>query len=178
MFKKKHLIPLLVISLVIVSLFGVAMAQEDTMIEPLALSNAPVILEFSTSAAGPPTIEPLTDGRMTFRITGAGEVSGTFAGNITARVSEVTSNPSPAFHPITVMFTIETEQGMIEGYYVGSLHLPDGAEQADISASGQILSASGAYADLYLADVVVSSQVQFVEGRSVGDSGTMTIAAR
>ena len=31
---------------------------------------------------------------------------------------------------------------------------------------------------LYLADVFVTSQVQFVDGRSVGESGTMTIAAR
>ena len=38
-------------------------------------------------------IEPLTDGRMTFRITAGGEVSGHLQGNITARVSEVTVNP-------------------------------------------------------------------------------------
>lgn len=41
-----------------------------------------------------------------------------------------------------------------------------------------ILLVSGAYADLYLADVYVSSTVQFADGRSVGESGTMTITAR
>lgn len=146
--------------------------------EPLNLSDQPVVLEFNTGAAGPPTIEPLTDGRMAFRIMAAGEIRGAFEGSISASVSEVTAMPSPPLHPVTVMFTIETEQGMIQGYYVGSLHLPDGADKADIHASGQIVSVSGAYADLYLADVYVSSQVQFVEGRSVGESGTMTITVR
>jgi len=178
MFKIRPTVKLLIISFAIVSLFGMAQAQEGTMIEPLDFSNAPVTLEFSVGAAGAPTIEPLTDGRMTFRIAAAGTVSGTFDGNITARVSEVTANPSPPFHPVTVMFTIETEQGTIEGYYAGSFHLPAGTDQGSIQASGQILSVSGAYADLYLADVSVSSQVQFVDGRSVGESGTMTLAAR
>lgn len=160
------------------ALIAPASAQEGDMIEPLGLSGEPIILEFSTGAAGPPIIEPLADGRMVFRIMAAGEINGAFVGSIAARVSEVTPNPPPPFHPVTVMFTIETEQGQVEGYYAGSLHRPEGADYADITASGLILSVSGVYADLYLADVSVSSQVQFVEGRSVGESGTITIAAR
>ncbi|MBZ0282643.1 MAG: hypothetical protein K8L97_18020 [Anaerolineae bacterium] len=176
---RNRFVQMLVICVVVMlAALGTVTAQEGDMIEPLALSSEPVVLQFSTGAAGPPTIEPLTDGRMAFRIMAAGEISGTFAGNISARVSEVTLNPSPTFHPVTVMFTIETEQGQIEGYYAGSFHRPEGAEQANIEASGVILSVSGAYADLYLADVTVSSQVQFVDGRSVGESGTITIAAR
>ena len=178
MFNRNALLKSLFFCIAIVGMIGVAVAQDDTMIEPLDLSTEPVILEFSTSAAGPPTIEPLADGRMTFRITSVGDVSGAFTGTITGRVSEVTSNPSPPSHAISVMFTIETDQGQIEGYYTGNLYLPEGADQSTISASGQILSVSGAYADLYLADVFVSSHVQFVDGRSVGDSGTMTIATR
>jgi hypothetical protein len=76
---------------------------------------------------------------------------------------------------VTVLFTIETEQGMIQGYYAGSLYLAEGSDSASINAAGQILSVSGTYADLYLADVFVNSAVQFVDGRSVGESGTMTI---
>lgn len=178
MLKRSHLLTLLVICFAIVGMSDMALAQEADMIEPANLASEPVVLEFSSGAAGPPTIELLTDGRMTFRITGAGTVTGALAGNLTARVSEVTSNPPPPFHEVTVMFTIETEQGVIEGYYAGSLHRPEGADQADISATGAILSVSGAYADLYLAEVIVNSAVQFVDGRSVGESGTITISAR
>lgn len=164
-----------------VVIVGGVVAQENNMITPLDLSNEPVVVEFSTSAAGPPIIEPLTDGRMAFRITAGGDISGTISGSITARITEVTANPSPVFHPITVMFTIETEVGMMEGYYVGSFIRtdgPDGPDHANVNAAGKILSVSGAYADLYLADVFVTTTVQYEDGRSVADSGTMTIAAR
>lgn len=175
---RRSILKLLVLSMLVMGFVGVAVAQEGDMIEPLDLSGGPVVLEFSTGAAGPPTIEMLTDGRMTFRIMAAGDVTGSFDGSISAQVSEVTPNPSPPFHPVTVTFTIETEQGEIGGYYAGSLHLPEGEDNATINASGQILSVSGVYADLYLADVFVSSGVQFVDGRSVGDSGTLTISSR
>lgn len=172
------LIRVMVICVVVLGVFSMAFAQDVVPVEPLDLSSEPVVLEYSLGAAGPPIIEPLTDGRMTFRIEGAGEVSGAFEGSISALVSEVTAMPSPPLHPVTVMFTIETEDGTLEGFYAGSLYLAEGSDQAAIRASGQILSVSGAYADLYLADVFVSSAVQFVEGRSVGESGTMTIAPR
>jgi hypothetical protein len=162
-------------------LFGVtaiALAQDTAPIAPLVLSASPVVLEYTLGAAGPPTIEPLTDSRMTFRIQAAGEVSGDVEGSLSAAVSEVTAMPSPALHPVTVSFTIETEHGMLSGFYAGSLYLPDGADAASIDAAGLILSVSGAYADLYLAEVYVDSSVQFVDGRSVGESGAMTIVAR
>ena len=79
---------------------------------------------------------------------------------------------------MSIIFTIETELGVIEGFYTGSFHRPDDMDHADIDASGKILSVSGAYADLYLADVFVKSAVQFVDGRSIGESGTITIAAQ
>jgi hypothetical protein len=159
----------------VIGLSSIALAQDMQPVEPLQLSGEPVVLEFSTGAAGPPTIEPLTDGRMAFRIMGAGEISGAFEGSISVSVSEVTAMPSPPLHPTTVIFTIETEDGTLEGFYAGSLYLAEGSDQAVIRASGTILSVSGVYADLYLADVSVTSAVQFVDGRSVGESGTMTI---
>ena len=168
----------LTLCIAILGLTSLSLAQDLIPVEPLNLSDQPVVLEFSTGAAGPPTIEPLTDGRMAFRIMAAGEISGAFEGSISANVSEVTAMPSPPLHPVTVMFTIETEQGMIQGYYAGSLYLAEGADSASINATGQILSVSGTYADLYLADVFVNSAVQFVDGRSVGESGTMTITVR
>ncbi len=168
----------LFVGLFVVGAFSRALAQDVVPVEPLGLSFEPVVLEYSLGAAGPPTIEPLIDGRMTFRIQGAGEVRGTFEGSISALISEVTAMPSPPLHPVTIMFTIETEDGTLEGFYAGSLYLAEGSDQASINASGMILSVSGSYADLYLADVYVTSAVQFVDGRSVGESGTMTITAR
>ena len=105
----------------VIGVTSISLAQDIEPVEPLNLSDQPVVLEFSTGAAGPPTIEPLTDGRMAFRIMAAGDISGAFEGSISANVSEVTAMPSPPLHPVTVMFTIETEQGMIQGYYSGSL---------------------------------------------------------
>lgn len=169
---------LVVFVIAFTSLAGVVLAQDMTPIEPLALAGEPVVIDYSLGAAGPPTIEPLTDGRMAFRIDGVGAASGALEGAMTARISEVTPMPSPPFHGVSVQFRIETELGEIEGYYAGSLHLPDGADQASIHATGRILSVSGAYADLYLADVYVTSAVQFVDGRSVGETGVMTLAAR
>ncbi len=162
----------------VIGLTSISLAQDIEPVEPLNLSDQPVVLEFSTGAAGPPTIEPLTDGRMAFRIQAAGEVSGTFEGSLSALVSEVTAMPSPPLHPVTVIFTIETQDGTLEGFYAGSLYLAEGSDSASINAAGQILSVSGAYADLYLANVFVSSAVQFVDGRSVGESGTITITVR
>jgi hypothetical protein len=169
------LVRVLAVAAVIVGVFGVALAQDVVPVEPLDLSSEPVVLEFSSGAAGPPTVEPLTDGRMTFRIQAVGEISGAFEGSLSALVSEVTAMPSPPLHPVTVVFTIETEDGTLEGFYAGSLYLAEVSDQAAIHAYGRILSVSGVYADLYLADVFVTSAVRFVDGRSVGESGTMTI---
>lgn len=167
----------LTLCIAVLGLTSLSLAQDVEPVEALNLAGQPVVLEFSTGAAAPPIVEPLTDGRMTFRIQVAGEVRGTFEGSLSTLVSEVTAMPSPPLHPVTVMFTIETEDGSLEGFYAGSLYLAEGSDQAAIHAYGQILSVSGAYADLYLADVFVMSAVQFVDGRSVGESGTMTITA-
>ncbi len=172
------LVRVLVVAAVVLGVFGIALAQDVAPVAPLNLSSEPVVLEYSLGAAGPPTIEPLTDERMTFRIQGAGEVSGALEGSISALISEVTAMPSPPLHPVTAMFTLETEDGTLEGFYAGSLYLAEGSDQASIHGNGLILSVSGVYADLYLADVHVTSAVQFIDGRSVGESGTMTITVR
>ena len=50
MLKSIRTIHILIVGLVILSVFSLSLAQEDTMIEPMNLSSAPVILQFSTSA--------------------------------------------------------------------------------------------------------------------------------
>ncbi len=166
--KNQNLVQTVAVVLIILAgILGTVSAQEGTMIEPLALSGAPVVLEFGTSAAGlRPSSRRLPHG---LRRRKSGR---------SWQISEVTPMPSPSYHSVSVIFTIETEQGVIEGYYAGSFHRSDAGDQATINATGHILSVSGAYADLYFADVYVTSTVQFVDGRSTGESGTMTIAAR
>ncbi|MBK9125452.1 MAG: hypothetical protein IPM16_20335 [Chloroflexi bacterium] len=179
MFKRSRVLSLFVGLAAMLGVFGLVAAQDaPPMVDPLNLTSEPVVLEFSSGPAGPPTIEIVTDGRMTFRIDTAGPVSGSFDGTMTGTVSEMTANPSPAYHQVTVMFKIETELGSFHGYYAGSFHRPEGADQAEIAAVGKILSVSGAYADLYMADVYVNSAVSYADGRSTGEAGTMLIAPR
>ncbi len=178
MFRHSRVLSLFVGLAAMLGVIGPVAAQDFPMVDALDLKNAPVVLEFSTGPAGPPTIEIVTDGRMTFRIDTVGPVSGAFEGTITGTVSEMTANPSPAYHQVTIMFTVETELGSFDGYYAGSFHRPEGADHAQIAAVGKILSVSGAYADLYMADVYVDSAVSYVDGRSTGEAGTMLIAPR
>ena len=80
-------------------------------------------------------------------------------------------------------FTIETEEGAIEGYYSGAFYFQEGTyPDANMQQRGQILSVTAAYADLYLAEVFFDLIVDFeeVNGSMVplGDSGTLIIAPR
>lgn len=153
------------------------LAQEQEMTTPLDLAGEPLVLEFFVGAAGPPDFEPLTDGRLVFKVEAEGSVSGAFEGTMRSAITEVNPDP-PIFQGLSITFTIETEDGVLEGYYTGTIYHPEpDAPIATVHAHGQILSVSGAYADLFLADVFVASEVQFVEGRSTGETGTMTITA-
>lgn len=167
--------------LVVLVLFAMMMtvnAQEQEMTQPLDLSSEHIVLDFSAQAAGPPTIEPLADGRILFKINGEGPVSGSLEGTMRSAITEVNPHQSPVQQSVSISFTIETEQGVLEGYYAGAIHHPIDGELAYINAHGFILSVTGAYADLFMADVYVTSEVLFVDGRSTGETGTITIAPR
>jgi hypothetical protein len=148
------------------------------MTTPLELSVAPIVLEFDIVAAGPPTISPLDDGRVLFKINAEGSVTGEGRnGTMRSSITEVNPN-QPVYQGIAITFTIESDDGTIEGYYAGSIYHPIDGPIANVSATGKILSVSEAYADLFLADIVVVSKVQFADGRSVGETGTLTISPR
>ncbi|NDJ78705.1 MAG: hypothetical protein GYB65_20845 [Chloroflexi bacterium] len=172
-----RLVSLIIIGVIVLALTGLATAQEPDMTTPLELDDAPLELEFSIGAAGPPTIEPLSDGRVVFKINAEGPVTGALEGTMRSAITEVNPDP-PVYQGIGITFTIETENGMLEGFYSGTIYHPTDAPIATVSGHGQILSVSGAYADLFLADVLVSSEVQFEDGRSTGESGTLTITPR
>jgi hypothetical protein len=148
------------------------------MIEPLDLANQLLVLEFSTTPTGPPDLEPLSPNRQVFKISARGPVAGALVGEMSASVTEVHTVPPPAHQGIAITFTLETEQGTIEGYYSGSIHLEEGGRKLLINGYGHILSVTGAYAELFLAEVFVSSEVPRVDGRGLGEKGRMTISPR
>jgi hypothetical protein len=82
--------------------------------------------------------------------------------------------PEVALDTLAVTFTIETDVGRIEGYYVGSLYLAAGSRVLTSNGSGQILSVTGVYADLFLAEVFVTGQIT----PDTGSSETMIISPR
>ena len=170
---------LLFIVLISLLFVGPSSGQDQEITEALDLANAPLVVEFNTAAAGPPIFELLTDDRAVFKINAQGTVSGDLDGTMSATITQLNNLVEPGFDPISIPFTIETDQGTIEGYYAGTFyHSSEDAEFAEVSGHGYILSVSGAYADLFLADVFVTSQVQMVDDMGVGESGTMTITSR
>jgi hypothetical protein len=144
-------------------------------------------LQISAAPTESPTFEDTADGRIVFKVNPVGPVTGDLEGTFSHRVTQV----EPASNEIaigllestTAFFTIETEEGMIEGYYTGAFYFhEDTFPDATVRQRGQVLSVTAAYAELYLADVYYDAMVDFeeVDGSLIplGDSGTMVIAPR
>lgn len=171
----------MVLALLLIPVVAIVSAQ-DGPLYPTQLA-----LQIDASPTGPPLIESLTDGEVIFHIDVAGTAAGDLAGSFVQDITQVDPCPTcyapDQLQPITAFFTIETDEGKIEGYYVGSFYATEGTfPDYIIQVHGQILSVSAVYADLYLADVYYNANVDFeeVEGETVplGDSGTMIIAPR
>jgi hypothetical protein len=167
----------LFVILALLALTGSVTAQAQDVTEALELSGRPIVLETSLSIPGPPTVEPLADGRVLFKINAEGPVSGDLEGVI--RLSVTQTNLASSMEAMSAMFTIETDQGTLEGYYVGVVYPGEHGGTIRGIGHGQILSVSRVYADLFLADVYDMGQVQLGEdGIALGSSSTMTITAR
>jgi hypothetical protein len=145
-------------------------------------------LQFTAAPTEPPTFEDAGDVGI-FKINPVGTVTGDLEGAFSQHITQVDpvvledTSPVNLLIDITTFFTIETEEGVIEGYYTGAFYNPE-AIQPDVVARqhGQVLSVTAAYADLYLADVYYEGTVDFeeVDGEAIalGDSGTIVIAPR
>lgn len=143
----------------------------------LPLSQQLLTLSFMTtptSTAGTEQFEGKT--RQVLKITAEGSVSGDMAGHITTSIVEVHSIPAPAHQGIAITFTITTEAGSIDGFYAGSIHVAADQDKLTIHGYGKILSVTAAYADLFLAEVFVSSEVPRIEGLPQGENGRMTLS--
>lgn len=152
-------------------------AQEGEVIEPLDL-NQPLVLDYNLVPAGPPTFENLTDGRRVFRLDAAGSASRDLEGTINGAITQA---QIPGYEQITNTFSIETDEGSIKGYLVGTYHpvLDDNLDgTSTVRMHGQILSVTGVYADLFLAEVHTRSEVSISGGIGSEEIGTMTIMPR
>ena len=134
----------------------------------------PLTIQFSTVPQAEPVVEQFRN-QIIFKIETSGDVTGDFEGKLTQRITQVAPLPEPALEPITTFFSIETDKGTIEGYYSGYFYLPGADQDAQVQQHGQVLSVTGQYADLYLANVYMNSVVNIENGAGVGDSGSMTI---
>lgn len=166
----------LVLAVSLGSAVGVpVLAQDGEVVEPLELSQ-PLIVNYNLAPAGPPVIESLSDGRRIFRLDAAGQVSGALEGTISGTVTQA---QTPGYEPITNTFVIETEDGRVEGYLTGTYHpqLDDNLDGiSELVLHGQVLSVTGKYADLFLAQVFVRSEVNVSGGMGTEEVGEMTIA--
>jgi hypothetical protein len=150
-------------------------------------SSQVLILQTKAALTESPIIEATADGQTIFKLHPTGTVTGSLEGTFSQRITQIipsdTVNAINVLEPITTFFTIETEEGMIEGYYSGAFYFQEGTfPDANMQQHGQILSVTAAYADLYLAEVFFDSIVDFeeVDGAMIplGDSGTLIIAPR
>ena len=138
-------------------------AQESGTTDPLPLSEHLIVLEFNTQNASKPNFEMLTDGRAIFTITASGPVAGDLGGTVTLNISQIVNIPELPLDSLAVTFTIETADGRIEG-----------ASDLVSNGSGQILSVTGVYADLFLAEVFLNGQIH----GGTGSTETMIISPR
>ena len=171
---------LAVLLLALTCTLGPTSAQDEPPLKVMTLQFSAVLTE-------PPTLEDTGDGRVVFKVNPVGTVTGDLEGTFSQRVIQV--EPVDALPAINLLqetaafFTIETDEGVIEGYYSGPFYFPeDTFPDAVVRQHGQVLSVTAAYADLYLADVFYDGLVDLeeVEGNLVplGDSGTLVIAPR
>lgn len=157
---------------------GTGLAQESAPSEPLPLTDELIELEYSVLGEDI-SFEMLTADRALLEVNAAGSVSGDLEGTISSNPNQLVELPDPPTDSFAVTFTIETADGTIEGYYVGTIHGVAGDPAASVNAHGQILAVTGAYAELFLAEVYVTAEVPLdPEGVGTGENGTMTIAPR
>lgn len=183
---RKHFSRMIVVILPLALLVGVwpGSAQDEAQILPERVLS----LEFSAGPTEPPIIEEAPD-TFVFKVNPVGTVTSALEGTFAQRVTQVhpfVLEPTNAINqqfPITTFFTIETDEGAIEGYYAGAFYFPEAVHpDASVQQYGQVLSVTATYADLYLAEVFYEGIVDFeeVDGMMIGlgDSGMLTIAPR
>ena len=178
-------------SKLITSVFAILLLGLLGTLLPASAQNYPssqvLILQTKANPTEPPIIEESDDDQTIFKVHPTGTVTGDLEGTFSQRITQVVPSDTElainVLEPIATFFTIETKEGVIEGYYSGAFYFQEGTyPDANMQQRGQILSVTAAYADLYLAEVFFDSIVDFeeVDGSMIplGDSGTLIIAPR
>jgi hypothetical protein len=135
----------------------------------------PLIVHLKDAGGEPPAAEVLPDGTILLKVdtvdTAKGDLKGTFSEHITQVYSQADEF---GFMAITSYWTLNTPNGTIEGYCSGQFnHLP--GFKHDIQMHGEVLSVTGAYVDLYRAEVFYKAALK---ADHMSMTGTLTIAPR
>jgi transcriptional regulator with XRE-family HTH domain len=127
--------------------------------------------------------EEVEDGRYLVNVRGTGSVTGDIEGKMELHITQII-NPKPADigylqalpMQIGAIFTISSGNDILKGTYIGSLTpmLDEaGNGNAHVQATGQIISVTTGFIDLFLNYVFVEDVVKMVEGSGTGSSGVM-----
>jgi hypothetical protein len=141
----------------------------------LAQDNQSLKLDFVGVGGGPPDVVVLSDGTVIFKLTAIEAVTGDLTGTLTEKVTQVYPvSEEDGILPITTSWSLQTASGTIEGCYTGTfIHMRDGSHM--ITQHGEVLSVTGAYAELYQATVLFQG-VLLSDHMTI--SGTITIKPR
>ncbi len=160
-------------------------SQLPTQTYPDTGDTSDNVLQYDLVATEPPVYQNVTNGRQLVNLQARGSVSGYIEGEMVVRLTQIIM-PKPAGMdysqalPMQVgaIFKIRSGEEMIEGYYSGSIStILDAAGHGTgrVQATGQIISVTADFADLFLNYVFVTDVVKMVEGIGTGSKGTMQI---
>jgi transcriptional regulator with XRE-family HTH domain len=148
---------------------------------PLSLREKVMVCSLQTAAVAPGTSEILPDSRMLCKLQSAGKLWGDLSGWLRQEITELSrkiGDENDNFSPVTTLFTIETADGVVKGYYTGFFTEAEDGTHAKVQQHGQVTSVTPAYVDLFMANVFYRGEVPLVNQEGVADRGTITIAPR
>lgn len=156
------------------SLGMLSLGEADNL---LAASSTPplqiTIEEILWADPYPPIPELLPDGRLLLNVKMGMSISGDLIGILYENVTQIWEQNPSGLRSSTVLFKLETAEGVMEGYYSG--HFKEKGEQALIHSHGEVLSVNEAYADYYQAKVDGQALLNLA---TFDIDGTITIHSR
>jgi transcriptional regulator with XRE-family HTH domain len=149
------------------------------------ITSTHVMLSYDLVTPDAPKFEKVEDGRFLVKASASGGVTGDIEGNITVNLTQIIM-PKPENMGYTqalpmqigAIFNIQSGVEQLEGTYTGLLSpmLDDnGNGNAQLQATGQIISVTAGFIDLFLNYVFVGDVIRMVEGIGTGASGTMQL---
>ena len=152
---------------------------------PQADSSSWLTLHYTLTAPDAPQYEQVEDGRFLIKTHANGPISGDIEGHITLRLTQIIM-PKPAEMDyatalpmqVSAFFTINSGDEQIEGFYNGSMTPmldPVGNGNSHFQGTGQVVSVTAGFIDLFLNYVFVTDVIRMVEGVGTGANGSMQL---